>query len=342
MKANKIIRGSLVLLGIAALVATGGSVYQVWATAHDMNAHPAPGKMIDVGNLHYHLNCMGTGSPTVILEAGLGENSLSWYPVQADIAKTTRVCAYDRAGLGWSDGANDPMSPEQVARNLQKLLQNAVIEPPFILVGHSRGGLFSRSFYHQFPDEVKGMVLVDSVHDNAAAREFVYARWDYFIQKIQITIALPLSKIGVIRIMGWANADRQPSPLPIEILAAKTAVQNRTATARAVVNEIIVMRKSLDPAIPPPASLGSLPLVVLTSGKCISVELAKQKAMAKNKSVENAVAIAQTEKVLQQELAALSSNSKHVIAEKSGHFIMYDQPDLVINTVTDMVKAVRR
>lgn len=179
-----------------------------------MKAYPVPGKMINVDDLRYHLNCMGTGSPTVILEAGLGESSLSWYPVQAEIAKTTQVCAYDRAGLGWSDGANDPMSPEQVARSLHKLLQNAVIESPFILVGHSRGGLFSRSFYHQFPDEVKGMVLVDSVHDNAAAREFVYAKWEYFIQKIQITLALPLSKIGVIRILGWANADRQPSPLP--------------------------------------------------------------------------------------------------------------------------------
>ena len=341
MKSNKIVRGSLVLLGIAALVATSGSVYQIWATAADMRTHPAPGRLIDVDGLRYHLNCMGIGSPTVILEAGLGESSLSWYPVQAEIAKTTRVCAYDRAGLGWSDGMSEPMSPEQVAKTLHRLLQNAAIKPPFILVGHSRGGLFCRSFYHQFPDEIKGMVLVDSVHDNAAAREFEFARWDYFLQKIQLIIALPLSKMGFIRMMGWANADRQPSPLPGDILAAKTAVQNRTATARAVVNEITVMRKSLDPATPPPASLGSLPLVVLTSGKGIDVELAKQNAVAKNRSVENAAAIAQTEKVLQEELAALSSNSKHLIATKSGHLIMYDQPDLVINAVTDMVKAVR-
>lgn len=341
VKSHKLIFGSLIALCIVALTALAGVFYQAWATSNDLKTHPAPGRMVGVHGSSYHLRCMGSGSPTVILEAGLGESSLIWYPVQAAIAETTRVCAYDRAGLGWSDGTNDSMSPEQVAANLKTILQNAAIEPPFILVGHSRGGLYSRSFYHQFPSAVKGMVLIDAVHDNGPARELPYARWEYFKQKIQITIAVPLSKIGFIRLMGWANADRQPSPLPVKILAAKTAVQNRSATAQAVVNEITIMRKNLDPTTPRPASLGNLPLVVLTSGKRIDVELAKRNAIAKNKSVENALAIAETEKILQQELTALSSNSKQVIAEKSGHFIMYDQPDLVVNTVTDMVRTAK-
>lgn len=338
MNFDKPIRRSLIVLGIVIAIVVYGSFYQARSTANDLKAHPAPGRLVNVNGLKYHLHCMGAGSPAVVLEAGLGESSLSWYPVQAEIAKTTRVCAYDRAGLGWSEGADDPMSPEQVAENLHTLLQNAGIEPPFILVGHSRGGLFCRSFYHQFPEEVKGMILVDSVHDNAAARELPYARWGYFKQKIQIVIALPLSEIGFIRMMGWADADRHPSPLPTDIVAAKTAVQNRTATARAVVNEITVMRKSLDPATPPPASLGTLPLVVLTSGRRTNIELAKREAIDSNRSIENAIALAQTEQVLQQELAALSSNNRHIIAERSGHFIMYDQPDLVIDAVTGMLK----
>ena len=341
MKSHKLLFGSLVSLWIVALTALTGVFYQAWATSNDLKTYPAPGRMLDVHGLSYHLRCMGSGSPTVVLEAGLGESSLSWYPVQAKLAEATRVCAYDRAGLGWSDGTNDSMSPEQVAANLNALLQNAAIEPPFILVGHSRGGLYSRSFYHQFPSAVKGMVLIDSVHDNAPARELPYAREEYLKQKIQTAIAVPLSKIGFIRLMGWANADRQPSPLPANILAAKTAVQNRSATAQAVVNEITVMRKGLDPTTPRPASLGNLPLVVLTSGKGIDVEAAKRNAIAKNKSVENAAAIAETQKILQLELTALSSNSKQVIAEKSGHFIMYDQPDLVVNTVTDMVRTAK-
>lgn len=337
MSFNKPIRRSLIVFGIVIAVAVYGNLYQVQSTAYDLKAHPAPGRMVDAEGLKHHLRCMGSGSPIVVLEAGLGESSLSWYPVQSEIAKRTRVCAYDRAGLGWSEGTDNPMPPGQVAKSLHTLLQNAGLEPPFILVGHSRGGLFCRSFYHQFPEKVKGMVLVDSAHDNAAARELPHARWDYFKQKIQIAIALPLSEIGFIRMMGWADADRHPSPLPADIVAAKTAVQNRTATTRAVVNEITVMRKSLDPATPPPASLGKLPLVVLTSGKRINTELVKQEAINSNRSIENAVAIAQIEKALQQELAALSSNSRHVIAERSGHFIMYDEPDLVIDAVTGML-----
>ncbi len=341
IKRNNIIRSLLVVFGMCCLVTAIVSVYHVWDTNMELKAHPAPGRMVEVNGLKYHLNCMGTGSPTIILEAGLGESSLSWYPVQAKLAETTRVCSYDRAGLGWSDPAGDPMSPEQVAENLHTLLRSAGIAPPYLLVGHSRGGLFCRSFYHQFPNEVTGIVLVDSVHDNGASREYPYAKWDYFKQRVQIAIAVPLSRIGLVRIMGWANADRQPSPLPADIVAAKSAIQNRTDTAKAVVNEITVMRRSLAPSTPPPLSLGNLPLVVLTSGKRIDIELAKQKAKAEKTSVEDAVALAQIDRSLQQELVALSSNSKQVIAEKSGHFIMYDQPDLLVGSVLKLFNSVR-
>ncbi|MEN9501217.1 MAG: hypothetical protein RI964_502 [Pseudomonadota bacterium] len=331
------LRDILIFTGIGCFVAFIGSIYQIRATTADLNKHPAPGRMVSVNGLNYHLNCIGTGFPTIILEAGLGESSLSWHPVQAKLAQTTQVCAYDRAGLGWSDPTDEPMPPEHVATNLDVLLRNASIKPPFVFVCHSRGGIFCRNFYHQFPREVKGLVLVDSTHEQSPFREYRYAKVDYFKQQVQMLIAPVLSRIGIIRLMGWANADRQPSPLPPDILAAKTAVQNRTDTTLAVVNEIAVMRKGLDSSTPPPPSLGDLPLVVLTSGKGIDSELAEREAKASNSSVENAVAIARIERTAQQELAALSSNSKHVIAEKSGHFIMYDQPDLLISNVLELL-----
>ncbi|MFA5985279.1 MAG: alpha/beta hydrolase [Methylococcaceae bacterium] len=310
------------------------------ATAADLKSHPAPGRMVNVNGLSYHLHCTGTGSPTIILEAGLGESSLSWYPVQAKLSVATQVCAYDRAGLGWSHPADEAMSPEQVATNLHTLLRNASITTPLVLVCHSRGGIFCRHYYHQFPHEVKGLVLVDSTHEQGAFREYPYAQADYLKQRIQIAIAPLLSRIGVIRLMGWANADRLPSPFPANILAAKSAVQNRTDTTLAVVNEIAVMRKSLNASTPPPSSLGNLPLLVLTAGKGIDIGLAEREAKAANRSVENAVAIACLERTLQEELAALSSNSKHVIALMSGHFIMYDQPDLLISSVLELLNSV--
>lgn len=336
-----LVRGLLGFFGICCLAGIVGSLYNMQATAADLKAHPAPGRMVNVNGLNYHLNCTGTGSPTSILEAGLGESALSWYPVQAKLAQTTQVCAYDRAGLGWSDPADGPMSPEQVATNLHTLLRNASIMSPFVLVCHSRGGIFCRQFYRQFPSEVKGLVLVDSTHEQGAFREYPYAQADYFKQRIQIAIAPLLSRIGVIRLMGWANADRQPSSLPTDMLAAKTAVQNRTDTTLSIVNEITEMRKGLDPSTPPPASLGNLPLVVLTAGNGIDSALAEREAKTSNGSVENAVAVARIERTSQEELAALSSNSKHVIADKSGHFIMYDQPDLLVSNVLELLNSVR-
>lgn len=331
----------LIFVGICGLAALIGAIYQMRATAADLKAHPAPGRMVNVNGLNYHLNCIGTGSPTIILEAGLGESSLSWYPVQAKLAQMTQVCAYDRAGLGWSDSMDEPMLPEQVAKNLDMLLRNASIKSPFVFVCHSRGGIFCRAFYHQFPREVKGLVLVDSTHEQSPFREYPFAKIDYFKQRMQIAVAPLLSRIGMIRLMGWANADRRPSPLPSDVLAAKTAIQNRTDTTLAVVNEIAVMRKSLDSSIPPPSSLGNLPLVVLSSGIRIDSALAEREANASNSSAENAVAVARIERASQQELAGLSSNSKHVIAEKSGHFIMYDQPDLLVGNVLALLNAVR-
>jgi pimeloyl-ACP methyl ester carboxylesterase len=307
LKPNYLLRSFLFLLGLVFLAAIISSIYQARATTNDLKAHPAPGQMVNVDGLMYHLNCLGTGSPTVILEAGLGESSLSWYPVQAEIAKTTRVCAYDRAGLGWSESTNKPMSPEQVATNLHTLLQNAGIAAPFILVGHSRGGVFVRSFYHLFQAEVQGMVLVDSTHENVGVRSHAYSGNAYETQKLLIAIAVPLSSLGVIRLAGLADADRQPSPLPADVLVAKTAVQNRTTTARATVNELVVARQSLDPQTPPPISLGDLPLVVLTSGKGVDVELARQEAEVDKTSVEDAVALAKLELELQKELAHLST-----------------------------------
>lgn len=287
--------------------------------------------MISVNGVNFHLNCTGSGFPTLVLEAGLGENSLSWYPVQTKLAQNTRVCSYDRAGLGWSDPINDPIQPEDVARNLHTLLNNAGIAPPYVLVGHSRGGIYVRAFYHQYPEETQGIVLVDSTHEQSLMHQYPYASWDYQKQAMHIAVAEPLSRIGFVRLMGFANADRLPSPLPPEVLAAKTAIQNRSDTAHAIVNEIAVMRNGLDPTTPPPGSLGNIPLLVLTAGNRIDPKLVE------NEAQKELARIGQSE---QADLAHLSSNSRHIVVRNSGHFIMHDQADEFVNAVSEFVKSV--
>ena len=326
--------------GIICFAMLAGAVYQFQKTTADLTAFPPPGRMISVNGVNLHLFCMGSGFPTLILEAGLGESSLSWYSVQSKLAQNMRVCSYDRPGLGWSQLINAPIQVEDVAKNLHTLLNNAGISPPYVLVGHSRGGIYVRAFYRQFPAETRGIVLVDSSHEQSPMHQYPHAAWDYWKQAMQIAIAEPLSRVGLVRLMGVADADRRPSPLPAEALAAKTAVQNRTDTARAVVNEIAVMRQGLSATTPPPTNLGNPPLLVLTSGNLVDQSLVEREAEKSGKNIETQKALARIHRTEQDDLAALSSNSRHIIVKNSGHFIMQDRAEEFVSSVSEFVNSI--
>src|SRR5690349_3053542 len=128
------VAGLLVVLGLV------GASYEAIAATGDARRYPAPGQLVDVGGFRLHINCVGTGSPTVVLDAGLGGSSLDWNLVQAELGRITRVCAYDRAGMGWSDPSPQPRTPGQIGRELHTLLTNAGIAGPYVLVGHSLAG----------------------------------------------------------------------------------------------------------------------------------------------------------------------------------------------------------
>ena len=160
-------RGSLWIgLGILALVVLG-CAYQMIATEVDKRRFPPPGLLIDVDGHQMHIDCAGEGSPTVILEAGGFSFSSEWYWVQQELVSTQRVCAYDRAGNGWSEPALSPRSAQQIVDELHTLLEKANITGPYILVGHSFGGILNGVYAVQYPNEVKGIVLVDTAYANA-------------------------------------------------------------------------------------------------------------------------------------------------------------------------------
>ncbi len=135
----------------------------------NVRSYPAPGRLIDIGGYKLHINCSGKASksnPAVILLHGLGDFSFDWALVQPEIARYARVCSYDRAGQAWSDPGPKPRGPLKAANELHVLLMNAGIRPPYVLVGHSWGGLIARVYASQYPKEVAGMVLVDSTHED--------------------------------------------------------------------------------------------------------------------------------------------------------------------------------
>ncbi len=149
--------------GLTLLGAVLGVVYQALGTRRDARVYPPPGRLVDVGSHRLHLLELGRGSPTILLEAGLMSTVLSWTDLQRCLAGSFRVVSYDRAGLGWSDLGPMPRTADRIVGELHSLLERAGISPPYVLVGHSFGGLTMPLFAARFPDEVAGMVLVDPV-----------------------------------------------------------------------------------------------------------------------------------------------------------------------------------
>src|ERR671921_2087085 len=134
------------LVVVLLVLAVAGAIYQAIATELAERAYPPPGEMVDVGGYRLHINCVGQGSPTVVLDAGSGGFSAQWVRVQREVSDTTRVCAYDRAGMGWSQRGPDPRDAKQISSELHTLLGKAGIEGPYVLVGHSYGGLYMQTY----------------------------------------------------------------------------------------------------------------------------------------------------------------------------------------------------
>ena len=144
------------------LVASIGGGYETVRESLDARAYPMPGQLVDVGGHRLHLHCTGSGSPTVVLEPGGGASSSDFAWIAPAVARDTTVCVYDRAGRGWSDATDGPQDGTHIAADLHTLLERAHIPGPYVLAGHSFGGLYVQSFAAQFPDQVAGMVLLDS------------------------------------------------------------------------------------------------------------------------------------------------------------------------------------
>ena len=302
----------LAVLGLAAL----GGAYQTVGASLDRSATAMPGQMIDVGGYRLYLHCTGSGSPTVILEAGAADSSAYWGWIAPAVAADTKVCVYDRAGRGFSEAAPAPQDAVGVATALHTLLSRAQVAGPYVLVGHSTGGPYIRTFAASYPDQVAGMVLLDSQPNDAFTKLPAYPS-DYRIIRPASALFAPLARIGVFRLATMSSF----GSLPPQARDLERATQSTAELQRGARDEFAKMPAILKQASAL-TSLGDRPLVVVTA------MLDAQSGWLP----------------LQDEMLSLSSNSSHRVLANTEHLSLIEEQTSAATAsqaIQDVVTSVR-
>jgi pimeloyl-ACP methyl ester carboxylesterase len=306
---------------IAMVVLVGvGLVYQAAGTLLDQRLYPPPGQRIDVGGYRLHLYCVGTSTadrPTVILDTLSGGTTPIWAWIQPEVAQTTQVCAYDRAGWGWSDDGPAPRDAHQTARELHTLLARAGVDGPYVLVGHSLGGLYVRQYAADYSDEVVGLVLIDASHPDQAARlPAELLEMDRTMARL-FPVFSALNHLGVSRLAFALGAEFDFGKLPPQQKAETKAFWSSPRRWDSLRLEA-AMRPATDAQIRALGDLGNLPLAVVTAGEGSSpIWLA-----------------------LQADLASLSSNSVHNVVAGATHASLVIDPEVARVTSSAILQVV--
>jgi pimeloyl-ACP methyl ester carboxylesterase len=332
-----------VVVGAAGVVLLAGIIYQWVGEAANRRQFAAPGALIDVGGRRLHCRCAGTGGPVVVFEAGIAASSLSWSLVQPDVARLTRTCSYDRAGLAWSDPGERCRSIPGFVTELQRLLVCARLPPPYVLVGHSFGGMIIRAFARDYPADVVGLVFVDTLHPeewlNLSSEQRRMLRGGIFLSRIGSMLAYT----GVVRLClsllsgGAAGPPRRFSrlfgstaaallehivgevqKLPAEILPAVQAHWSHPRAFRAMAQHLAALPSCAEEISRKADGLVNVPIVVLSAAHRAARWLAADAALART-----------------------SPDGRHLVSAHAGHWIQLDDPSLVIDAVRDVVHRAR-
>jgi len=311
-----------VVLVVAALA--GSSGFNAIALYCFRAVHPPPGAFYTVKGYRMHINCTGSGSPTIVLEAGLGNDALIWGKVQPVLAETTRVCAYDRAGLGWSDPAPGPRDADHIAGELHRLLLEAKVTGPIVLMGHSMAGLVMRDYATRYPADIAGIVFVDATTPLAgrylpasieAARASDRPRW------VLLRLALVL---GLPRLVGVCS---RPTPGFEAQVGKSLAEDNCHLHAEVAVAEEESIDQSGQETVHT-GPYGALPILVFSQDPLTM-------------SAHSSAVWTKAWNQMQEDLKKLSTRSRRIIAKGSGHHVQINRADLIEKEVPLFIEQIR-
>lgn len=311
--AGILVAGLVLLFLIGSLVARQVSVHRA------ERDFPPPGRLVEIDGRVSHIHCTGNGSPTILLESGLDDRgSWSWAGVQDELSRISRVCAYDRAGMLWSEPGEDPRDAERIADELHALLAAASEDPPYVMVGHSFGGLLIRVFDDRHPGEAAGFVFVDASHPEQERR------FPAEVQEVMRETDAEPRRRWLFRILAPYRILTGERPTPRTAYWWRSFPEGVLAESEAAVATLEAAGRT--------GPLGDRPLVVLTSGI---------PPVMPGVSEEGNAAFRRSLLELHGELARLSTNSDHRIVEGAGHYIHRDRPGAVAAAIRNVVTAVR-
>jgi pimeloyl-ACP methyl ester carboxylesterase len=293
------------------------AAYQTVCEARDRRRFPPPGRVVDIGGRRVHVLSIGNGSPAIVAVSALGGNSMEMLSFFRTLTDEYQVCLYDRPGYGWSDASpRGHRTFDDMADELQRSLAGAGVAPPYVIAGHSVGGIVAQHFGARYPAQTAGLLLIDSSHEQQGARFQVDGR-PSATRLRRRALRRRLRVLGIYRLYVMTGRGRLNSGIREDVLpehaAAARAVDLTARHRSTVVREMMMMARRNDP----PPGLGSLPVTVLTAADHDETWMG-----------------------LQEELARLSTQSVHVIADKGGHYLHRDNPKLVAGALRDLITRI--
>ncbi|WP_169747248.1 alpha/beta fold hydrolase [Edaphobacter aggregans] len=310
-----------------------GALFQAIGSAIDRRRYPPPGRLVPVTGAHLHAYSQGEGEPTIILESGIAASSLNWRAVQSELAQLTRVISYDRAGFGWSEAARTPRTIDNLVSELEKMIDALQIAGPLILVAHSFGSLIALAYCYRNPDRVVGLLLLDPIDcehwrtllpegkERLAIGARLSRRGAWLARVGVVRFSLMLLSAGARTLPKWiarmaggsgesiiSRITAEISKMPSELLPTVRMHWSRPQSFETLAHYLSGLTLCMNEVTY--ASLGHLSLIVISAENATESELREHR-----------------------KLVSLSRIGEHVIAERSGHWIQLDRPDLVVSSL---------